>query len=149
MFKYFGVRGRLLLSFIGISAFAVFTTGAAIYSFWIVQSLFDKVTEQRVPIALAAQELSSRVERSLAETPTLLSASTQQERLQSWEKISTEFEATDELLLLLRSQGFAIDSINSLQNNLELLRSNLLTLYTLVGERITLTKHKESLLEMS
>ena len=147
MFKYFGVRGRLLLSFIGISAFTIFTTGAAIYSFWIVQSLFDKVTEQRVPTALAAQELSSRVERSLAETPTLLSASTQKERLQSWEKISTEFEAIDELLLLLRSQGFAIDPLNLLQNNLELLRSNLLTLYTLVGERITLTKHKESLLD--
>lgn len=146
MFKNFGVRGRLLLSFIGISAFAVFTTVAAIYSFGIVQFLFDKVTDQRVPTALAVQELSSRVERNLAETPTLLSASTEKERLQSWEKISTEFEAIDELLLLLRSQGFAIDPLNSLQNNLGLLRSNLLTLYTLVGERITLTKHKESLL---
>ncbi len=147
MFKNFGVRGRLLLSFIGISAFAVFTTGAAIYSFWIVQSLFDKVTEQRVPTALAVQELSSRVERNLAETPTLLSARTEKERLQSWEKISTEFEAIDELLLLLRSQGFAVDPLNLLQNNLGLLRSNLLTLYTLVGERITLTRHKESLLD--
>ncbi len=147
MFKNFGVRGRLLLSFISISAFAIFTTGAAIYSFWVVQSLFDKVTEQRVPMALAAQELSSRVERSLAETPTLLSASTLHERLQSWEKISTELEAIDELLLLLSSQGFAIDSLNLLQNNLGLLRSNLLTLYTLVGERITLNKHKESLLD--
>jgi serine phosphatase RsbU (regulator of sigma subunit)/HAMP domain-containing protein len=146
MFKNFGVRGRLLLSFIGISAFAVFTTVAAIYSFGIVQFLFDKVTDQRVPTALAVQELSSRVERNLAETPTLLSASTEKERLQSWEKISTEFEAIDELLLLLRSQGFAIDPLNSLQNNLGLLRSNLLTLYTLVGERISLTKHKESLL---
>ncbi|MBT8333422.1 MAG: PAS-domain containing protein, partial [Deltaproteobacteria bacterium] len=147
MFKNFGVRGRLLLSFIGISAFAVFTTGAAIHSFGVVQSLFDKVTDQRVPTALAVQELSSRVGRNLAETPTLLSASTEKERLQSWEKISTEFEAIDELLLLLRSQGFAIDLLNSLQNNLGLLRSNLLTLFTLVGERITLTKHKESLLD--
>jgi len=147
MFKNIGVRGRLLLSFIGISAFAVFTTVTATYSFWIVQSLFDKVTEQRIPTALAAQELSSRVERSLAETPTLLSANTEQERLQSWEKISTEFKAIDELLLLLRSQGFAIDPLNLLQNNLGLLRSNLLTLYTLVGERITLTRRKESLLD--
>ena len=147
MFKGFGVRGRLLLSFIGISAFAVLTTGGAIYSFWVVQSLLDKATEQRVPTALAAQELSSRVERSLAETSTLLSASTLQERSQSWERISTEFEAIDKLLLLLRSHEFAIDPLDLLQDNLGLLRSNLFTLYTLVGERITLTRHKDILLD--
>ena len=147
MFKRFGVRGRLLLSFIGISAFAVLTTGGAIYSFWVVQSLLDKVTEQRVPTALAAQELSSRVERSLAETSTLLSASTLEERSQSWGRISTELEAIDKLLLLLQSHEFAIDPLDLLRNNLGLLRSNLFTLYTLVGERITLTRHKDSLLD--
>ena len=147
MFKTIGVRGNLLLSFIGISGFAVLTTGAAIYSFLVVQTLLDRITEQRMPIALAAQELSYRVERSLAKTPALLSADLPHERTQSWERISFEIKAIDRLLLLLNSQGFASDSLDLLQNHLGLLRSNLFTLYTLVGERIELAERKQLILD--
>lgn len=147
MLKTFGVRGNLLLSFVGISGFAVLTTGAAIYSFLVFQTLIDRITEQRMPIALAAQELSYRVERSLAKTPALLSANLPDERSQSWSKISLEIKAIDELLILLNNQGFASGTLNTMQNNLGLLRANLFTLYTLVGERIELTDRKESLLD--
>ena len=147
MFKNIGVRGNLLLSFIGISGFAVLTTGAAIYSFLVVQALLDRVTEQRMPIALAAQELSYRVERSLARTPALLSASISEERSQSWDRINSEVEAIDGLLLLLNSRGFVSDTLNLLQNDLGLLRANLFTLYTLAGERIELTERKQSILD--
>ena len=64
-----GVRASLILAFVGISGFAVLATVAAMYSFQGCKRLFDKITEQRVPTALAAQELSSRVGRILAETP--------------------------------------------------------------------------------
>jgi signal transduction histidine kinase/HAMP domain-containing protein len=147
MFKKFGVRGRLLLSFVGISGFAVLATVAAMYSFLLVQTLLDKVTEQRVPTALAAQELSSRVERILAETPTLLAAATPLERSQIWSRIGTEIEAIDKLLLLLRNRGFPADTLASLHNVLDSLRSNLFSLYTLVGERIVLAKRKAILLD--
>jgi len=147
MFKNFGVRGRLLLSFVGISGFAVLATVAAMYSFLLVQTLLDKVTEQRVPTALAAQELSSRVERILAQTPTLLAASTPPERSQIWSKLGTEIEEIDKLLLLFRNRGFAADSLASLRNVLDSLRSNLFSLYTLVGERIVLAKRKAILLD--
>jgi signal transduction histidine kinase/HAMP domain-containing protein len=147
MFKRFGVRGRLFLSFIGISGFAVLATVAAMYSFLLVQTLLDKVTEQRVPTALAAQELSSRVERILAETPTLLAASTPLERSQIWSRLGTEIEAIDKLLLLLRNRGFPADTLASLHNVLDSLRSNLFSLYTLVGERIVLAKRKAILLD--
>ena len=146
MFKTIGVRGNLLLSFIGISGFAVLTTGAAIYSFLVFQTLLDRITEQRMPISLAAQELSYRVERSLARTPALLSATLPDERSQSWERISFEIETIDELLLLLNSQGFVSDTLDLLQNDLGLLRANLFTLYTLVGERIELAEHKQLIL---
>ena len=99
MFQHFGVRGRLLLSFIGISGFAVLATAAAMYSFLEVQTLLDKVTEQKVPTALGAQELSARVERIVAETPVLLAASTPQQRAEIWSKLSTEVEGIDTLLL--------------------------------------------------
>jgi adenylate cyclase len=147
MFKNFGVRGRLLLAFVGISGFAVLATVAAIYSFSLVQTLLDKVTEKRVPTALAAQELSSRVERILAETPTLLAAITPLERSQIWNKLSTEIAAIDKLLLLFRNRGFAADALASLQNVLDSLRSNLFSLYTLVGDRIVLAKRKSNVLE--
>ena len=147
MFKKFGVRGRLLLSFVGISGFAVLATVAAMYSFLLVQTLLDKVTEQRIPTALAAQELSSRVERILAETPTLLAASTPLERSQIWSRLGTEIEAIDKLLLLLRNRGFPADTLASLHNVLDSLRSNLFSLYTLVGERIVLAKRKAILLD--
>lgn len=147
MIKTFGVRGNLLLSFIGISGFAVLTTGAAIYSFLVLQTLLDRITEQRIPIALAAQELSYRVERSIAKTPTLLSAKSPQERSQSWGRISFEIEAIDRLLLLPNNQGFASDTLNLLQNHLGLLRANLFSLYTLVGERIELADRKQLILD--
>jgi hypothetical protein len=48
LFKRFGVRASLLLAFVVISGFAVLATGAAIYSFQSVKTLFDKITEERV-----------------------------------------------------------------------------------------------------
>jgi len=147
MFKTIGVRGNLLLSFFAITGFAVLTTVAAIYSFLVIQALIDRITEQRMPIALAAQELSYRVERSIAKTPALLSATSPHERSHSWEKISLEIEAIDRLLLLPDSQGFASDTLNLLQNRLELLRANLFTLYKLVGERIELAEGKQLILD--
>jgi adenylate cyclase len=116
LFKRFGVRASLLLAFVVISGFAVLATGAAIYSFQSVKTLFDKITEERVPTALAAQELSSRVGRILAETPTLLAANAPLERSQIWGKISSEIATIDSLLLLLRKRGFPADTLASLNH---------------------------------
>ncbi|MDA9982152.1 PAS-domain containing protein [Gammaproteobacteria bacterium] len=147
MFQHFGVRGRLLLSFVGISGFAVLATAAAMYSFLEVQTLLDKVTEQKVPTALGAQELSARVERIVAETPTLLAANTTDERLEIWGRLGTEVEGIDTLLLMLPNRGFPSDALVSLQNVLNPLRSNLLSLNTLADERIALADRKAILLE--
>ncbi|CAB5083240.1 Adenylate cyclase (EC [Olavius algarvensis associated proteobacterium Delta 3] len=146
MFKNFGVRGRLLLSFIGISGFAVLATLAAMYSFLLVQTIIDKITEQRVPAALAAQKLSSRVERIIAETPPLLAASAPEERSQVWDSICTEIKSIDQLLLIFRPRGVAVETLASLQNVLDSLRSNLFSLNTLLGERIVLAERKAFLL---
>jgi len=145
--KRFGVRASLILAFVVISGFAVLATVAAMYSFQRMQTLLDKITEQRVPTALAAQELSSRVGRILAETPTLLVASTPLERSEIWSRIGNEIDAIDHLLLLLRNRGFPADTLTSLNHVLDSLRSNLFSLYTLVGERIVLAETKAMLLD--
>lgn len=147
IFKRFGVRASLILAFVIISGFAVLATVAAMYSFQRVQTLLDKITEQRVPTALAAQELSSRVERILAETPTLLAANAPPERLQIWSRIGAEIDAIDNLLLLLRNRGLPADTLASVSHVLDSLRSNLFSLFTLVGERIELAKSKAILLD--
>ncbi|MHC4091885.1 MAG: hypothetical protein ACYSVY_16740, partial [Planctomycetota bacterium] len=68
----FGVRGRLLLAFFSISAFAVFAALAAVYSFFKIGGALDLITEERVPVALIAQELSRDAERMLAVGPAML-----------------------------------------------------------------------------
>jgi signal transduction histidine kinase/HAMP domain-containing protein len=146
MLSRVGVRGRLVLSFVGISGFAVLATAAAMYSFLEVRALLDTVTQRRLPTALAAQELSARVERIVAETPTLLAASTPDERSEIWNRLGAEIEEVDKLLVLLRARGFAADAFQSLQNLLDPLRSNLVSLNALVGERIVLADRKAVLL---
>ena len=146
IFKRFGVRACLILAFVGISGFAVLATVAAMYNFQRVQTLFDKITEQRVPTALAAQELSSRVGGSSPKRRPCLRPAPRSSVRRSGAG-GAEIEAIDNLLLLLRNQGFPDDTLASLNNVLDSLRSNLFSLYTLVGERIELAKNKAILLD--
>ena len=146
MFTRLGVRGRLLLSFVGISGFAVLAAAAAMYSFVAVQKVLDKITEQRVPTALAAQELSAGVERLVAGAPALLAANTSREHFGLWSGLDHEIEEIDRLMLLLRDHGVAADALVLLNTALDPLRANLISLNTLAGERITLADRKAILL---
>ena len=57
-----GVRWRLLLAFFGISAFAVIAAAAGLYAFGEVGKLLGRITQERVPPALASLELSRQAE---------------------------------------------------------------------------------------
>ncbi len=146
MFSRLGVRGRLLLSFVGISGFAVLAGAAAMYSFVEVEKALDKITGQRVPTALAAQELSAGVERIVAGAPALLEAGIPREQFEIWSTLGQEVEHIDTQLRLLQNHGVAPDALVSLEAALDPLRSNLLSLNTLAGERITLADRKAILL---
>jgi hypothetical protein len=67
LFQRLGVRGRLLLAFFGISAFAVLAAAAGMFSFLAVGDVLDRITQQRVPSALASLELSRQAERIVSE----------------------------------------------------------------------------------
>ena len=67
--------GRLLLAFLGISAFALIAAAAAIYSFSEVGGVLGRITEERVPAALDFLELSRQAERIVAAAPKLLAVS--------------------------------------------------------------------------
>ena len=75
MLRRMGVRGRLLLAFLGISAFALIAAAAAMYSFSEVGGVLGRITEERVPAALDSLELSRQAERIVAAAPKLLAVS--------------------------------------------------------------------------
>ena len=74
MLRRLGVRGRLLLAFFGISAFAVLAAAAAMHAFLQVGGALDRITERRMPAALGSLELAGQAERLVATAPVLLGA---------------------------------------------------------------------------
>ena len=74
-----GVGARLLLAFVGISAFSALVAGAAIYAFYQVgQSL--ALIDRRIDPILASLEVSHSVERIVKASLALSAATTEQER---------------------------------------------------------------------
>jgi hypothetical protein len=72
MRSHLGVRGRLLLAFFAISAFAVLGGGAALYSFREIDQVLSLITQRRIPVVVQSQEISRHVERITAAAPALL-----------------------------------------------------------------------------
>src|ERR1051325_11358735 len=108
LFSRLGVRGRLLLAFFGISAFAILGAGVALYSFREIGEAFSTITQQRAPIALMSQELSRHAERIVAAAPALVTVSTTEEKTERPAAISAEVKVLFALLANLRQAGVEI-----------------------------------------
>ena len=101
---YLSVRWRLLLAFLGISAFAVLAAATGTYAFRQMTYVIERITEQRVPSALAALDLSRQAERTVAAAPTLLTARTQAQYRDISAAITAEVERLEGLLARVRSE---------------------------------------------
>jgi hypothetical protein len=75
-----GVRGRLLLAFLGISMFSLVAAASGLYSLSRVGGALSNITEHRVPEALSWLELSRRVESIVRAAPALLVVNTDSAR---------------------------------------------------------------------
>jgi len=84
-----GVRGRLMLAFLGISMFSLVAAASGLYSLSQVGGALNKITAQRVPEALSWLELSRRVESLVRAAPALLVVTTDEDR----SKVSNEIES--------------------------------------------------------
>src|SRR6516165_6632948 len=140
-----GVRGRLLLAFFGISAFAVLGAGAALYSFQQISDAFASITQRRIPVALMSQELSRHAERIVAAAPTLLTATSQDEKEDRSVAISSEVNVLYSLLANLRSAGVESRELASLEPYVERLRDNLGELNLLINNRLMIADQKKDL----
>ena len=123
-----GVRGRLLLAFLGISAFALLGAGAAMYSFIEVGRALDKITQQRVPSALASLEISRQAERIVAVAPALLAVTTTTQHEQVSGTITAEVDHLNALVNELEGSGIAASALGSIESTVGQVNTNLAAL---------------------
>ena len=144
-----GVRGRLLLAFFGISAFAVLGAGAALYSFHGIDQVLSLITQRRIPVVVQSQEISRHAERITGAAPALLTVASRTEMDQWSRGISTEVIRLNELLTHLRKDGVDSATLQSLESDVEGLRSNLQALDQLMSHRLVLGEQKKEVLSKS
>jgi len=98
-----GVRGRLLLAFLGISMFSLIAAASGLYSLSQVGGALTKITAQRVPQALSWLELSRRVESVVRAAPALLVVDTDNARVEVSNEIASQIAQLEPLLQYSKS----------------------------------------------
>jgi signal transduction histidine kinase len=96
-----------------------------------------------------SQEISHHAERITAAAPALLTVASQTEMDQWWRGISTEVITLNELLTHLRKDGVDSATLQSLESDVEGLRSNLQALDQLMRDRLVLGEQKKEVLSKS
>lgn len=96
------MRARLLLAFVGITAFAVLAAGAGIYAFREVGSRLD-IVDARIAPTLSALELSRSAERIIATAPALLATTDRTHRDDIRAHLAAEVERLEGALLELKN----------------------------------------------
>ena len=141
-----GVRGRLFLAFLGISAFAVFAAAAAMYAFLQVGVALDQITQKRVPAALASQQLSRQAERVVAMAPAYLSVATFTEHEHFSSRIAAEVERLKDLLSEVKLRGVSARYLNLIEPSVERLVINLESLGGVISQQLEASDRKAELL---
>jgi PAS domain S-box-containing protein len=143
MLREIGVRGRLLLAFLGISAFAVLAAVAGMHSFLKVGEALDEITRSRVPSAVAPLQLAAQAERIVAAAPALLAADSKAEREEVSTRIESEVARLNELAGALASSAVQPGALQDLATLVDGLRGNLEALGGLVSARLDLAERKD------
>ena len=144
-----GVRGRLLLAFFGISSFAILAAAAAIYSFLVIGEVLDRITERRIPSALASQSLSRQAERTVVAAEKLLTLGSAEEHAELSAGIAAEVKTLNQLLEELRSTDVEPESFADIESFVRWLSLNIIALDNLGFSRVSLVELKrERMLEL-
>ena len=145
MWRRMGVRGRLLLAFLGISAFALIAAAAAMYSFSELGGVLGRITEERVPAALDSLELSRQAERIVAAAPKLLAVSNSDEQAAVSDEIASEVAR---LHLLDQSLEGRVEParLEVLRDDITRMAANLSALDAAIAERLALAQEREAMM---
>jgi PAS domain-containing protein len=139
------VRWRLLLAFLGISAFAVLAAAASMWAFLELGRVVERTTEERAPAALALLELSRQAERIAAAASALLAAPNETGRAKVAADIRTQVASLEAILAKLRGTSAAA-VFGPIEASVAGLGSNLDALDMLVAERLATAQTKAKLL---
>ena len=136
---------RLLLAFVGISAFSALVAGAAIYAFYQVgQSL--ALIDRRIDPILASLEVSHSVERIVKASLALSAATTEQEREHVFAGLSGESPRLRSFLSELRGGAIAHERLALIEQSAVHLIANLTALDTTVRQRLQLISLSKDLM---
>ena len=130
-----GVRGRLLLAFVGISAFAVLAAAAGIYAFRQVGDQLELI-DTRAPQVVTSMEISRAADRLIASAPALLAATTAKDRDEISNRMRPEVDRLITGLVDIERGGTAGEAAITMQLLVSSLRSNLEELENLVRLRL-------------
>jgi class 3 adenylate cyclase len=120
-----GVRARLLLAFIGISAFAAVGASAALIAFSEVGAVFDRITRERVPASFTALELSRQVERLASFAPLILAGTTMHQQMATDRGIRQELALLDRLFSQLKAGAPNSVLLSDIESSIAEFRRNL------------------------
>jgi adenylate cyclase len=140
-----GLRGRLLLSFIAITGFAVVAAVVGNYAFYAIGQSLRQVTEKSVPPAIAALELAQSTERIIGAGPALLGATNSEDFTAVSSALDREVKEASRQLSALPGQGLSAETLTEIRTIFDRVTGNLDNLKSVVQARIAAADHKLTL----
>ena len=116
----YGLRGRLLLSFIAISSFAAIAAIVGTYALYTIGKALHEMTDRSIPPAIVSLELAQRAERILAVGPTLLGVTSANELAGETSALDQEFEKAAQLVSELSNAGPSETELTEIQTDARL-----------------------------
>ena len=132
----YGLRGRLLLSFIAISSFAAIAAIVGTYALYTIGKALYEMTDRSIPPAIVSLELAQRTERILSVGPTLLGVSSANELAGETSALDQEFKEAAQLVSELSNTGVSETELTEIQTAFAQVTANFTALKAVTQKRI-------------
>src|SRR5262245_31653680 len=142
--KSTGLRGRLLLAFVGISMFAVVAGLSGWYAFNAVTRALDS-TRATIPPALAAVELTRETEQVQSAGPRMMNSTVEDEVERLSSLAANDVGNVAKLVEQMRIAAVDRETLDGLLSTVAKLRDNLVHLKAAAIERVQLSTHRQRL----
>jgi adenylate cyclase len=139
-----GLRGRLLLAFVGISMFAVVSGLSGHYAFNTVTAGLDRTNATLSP-ALAAVELAGESEQVLSAGPRMMNARAEGEIDRAFALASADLRSVRKAVDEFRTSAIDSKSLDELSSHVARVGDNLAQLEATAKQRVQATIRREAL----
>jgi class 3 adenylate cyclase/HAMP domain-containing protein len=129
---------------LAISVFSIVAAATALYSLFKIGGALDRITTQSSPAAIISLELSRQAEKVVTAAPALLTATSPEEKQRLSAIISDEVADLDRILTELTTRNVRRDWLQSIEQAVEQLGSNLQDLDSLISTRLSIAQDRQS-----